>query len=270
MAYLEVNGERLLYVMEGEGPPVVLIHSLGASVHMWRGLIDEFRGDYTLIASDCRGHGSSSNRGGFTVSAVADDLGALTDMLGLGSFHLIGISMGGLIALTLYSRKPESVRSLVLADSYAYAGHEGLRRVAQTREALKSITMREFGERYASDTLLPSTPAEVRRELAEVIGRMSPEAYLQTVESILTEDVTPILSNVRVPTLVLVGEKDRRTPVAVSEHLARSIPGAELRVIPDAGHLANLDNPGAFNAAIRAFLEADEQSWGLRRKEESR
>jgi 3-oxoadipate enol-lactonase len=271
MPHVEANGERLFYVAGGEGPPVVLVHSLGSSVHMWRDLISDLCDAHKVVAFDCRGHGRSTNRGGFTVSAVADDLVAVADELGLEPFHLAGISMGGLIAVTFCSRYPERVRSLVLADSYAHFGAGARDRINRTRQVLETVSMLEFGERYASETLMPGTPAEVHRELAETIGRMSPEDYLETLESILTEDVNPLLGRVGVPTLVPVGEEDRRAPVALSEHLARSIPRAELRVIPEAGHLSNLDQPEVFSVAVKAFLEAQVRSdEGSQEKEESR
>ena len=253
--YLEVNGERLFCVSEGSGPAIMLVHSLGSSVHMWRKLTNDLRDEYTVVAFDCRGHGLSSNHGGFTVGAVADDLRGVANELGLDTFHLLGISMGGLAATTYYCRYPASVRSLILADSYAHMGSGAEERIATTRETLERTSMADFGEWYAADTLLPNTPVEVRRELAEAIGRMVPENYLDTLSSILTEDVNPLLDEVRVPALVLVGEEDRRAPVPFSKHLADSIPGAQLRSIPAAGHLSNLDQPRAFSGTLKSFLK---------------
>lgn len=256
MRFVEIHGTRVHYLKAGRGPVVALVHSLGSSVHAWRGTVEALRDRYTLLAFDCRGHGHSSIGDGFTTAKVAADLRGLVETLGVEQFHLLGLSMGGLIALRFYSLWPERVRSLILSGSYAKAGEESRLRLAAAKAALKKISMRTWGEQYAAATLVPTTPRDVHAALADAIGRMDPSEYLQAYEAIVHEDITPILSRVAVPTLVLVGELDSRTPLPFSQRLAQGIPSSRLHVIPRAGHLANLDNPEGFHSVVRAFLEA--------------
>lgn len=254
MPHLAINGEQIAYREQGAGEPVVLVHSIGTSSHIWETTIAALAPHFRVIAIDCRGHGGSSNRGGFSVDAIADDLLAAASTLDLPRFHYVGISMSGLFGVTIWAKVPERLLSLTLADSYASVGVAGPPRVATTREALKTTSMRDFATAYVNDTLMPATPRPVYDETIDAIAGMTPKNYLQTLEAILTADVTALLATIRVPTLVIVGERDQRTPVTVSERLAAAIKDSRLVVVPEAGHLAVLDQPKTFNNAISHFL----------------
>ncbi len=256
MPVLAANGETIHYVHEGSGPPVALIHSLGSSVHMWKQQIDALKGKYAIIAIDCRGHGRSSANGQARVTDAAQDLKAVLDHLGVTGCHLVGIGMGGAIALSFNSRWSAMIHSLVLADSAAKPAAGSADLVDATREAIAYISMQEFGTQYAAEHLMPTTPLEIQDELAGTIAKMNPKAYIQTMQSALLDDFTPMLSGVHAPTLVLVGENDTDTPRSAADHLVKNIAGATLEVIADAGHLSNLDNPAAFNAVLSRFLDA--------------
>jgi 3-oxoadipate enol-lactonase len=253
---LAAHGESIHYLKEGSGPALVLIHSLGSSVHMWKEQIAALKDRYTVIAFDCRGHGQSSANGEVSMTAAAEDLKAVLDHLGVTECHLIGISMGGPIALVFSSKWPRMARSLVLADSFAKPAEGSADRFAATREAIAYISMREFGTQYAAERLMSATPLAVQDELAGAIAKMSPSAYLQTMQSVLLGDFTAALAEVKVPALVLIGENDSVTPRPASDYLVQHIAGAVLEIVPGAGHLSNLDNPAFFNAAISKFLDS--------------
>lgn len=254
MPVAAINGETIHFVKEGAGPAVVLIHSLGSSAHMWREQVAALKHRFTLVALDCRGHGQSSAKGEVSMNAFAADLKALLDHLGITSCHLVGISMGGPIALIFNQRWPGIAKSLVLADSFAKPSDGNQERVAATKEAIAYISMQEYGTQYAAQRLLPSTSLDIQDELAAAVAKVSPKAYNDTMASALLSDFTGTLGAVSVPTLVLVGDQDDVTPRPASEIVAAGIKGARIEVIPDAGHLSNLDNPQAFNAALLAFL----------------
>lgn len=255
MPYLDANGERLYYEDAGRGPAVLLMHSLGSSSQAWGEQIEHLRGRFRVIAPDCRGHGRSSHNGRVTLEGIVADLAALIDHLGVERVHLGGLSMGGCYALAYYRRSPDRVASLILADTFASLP-EGLgpQRVAERAAAVANVAMPEFARQYAEATLLPGTGAAKRALVAETLGKMSKEAYVETCEACFLSNAEDVLPTVRVPTLVIWGDRDERTPRLMSEHLARSIPGAELRVIPNAAHLSNLDNPADFNRALDEFL----------------
>ena len=260
MPALTANGEMINYIREGAGTSVALVHSLGSSTHMWREQIEALKDRYTLIALDCRGHGGSSANGAARVADAAADLKAVLDHLGVAACHLVGIGMGGAVALSFNSQWPAMVHSLVLADSSASPAEGSADLVTATREAIAYISMREFGTQYAAEHLMPATSFDVQDELADAIAKIDPKVYMETMQSALLDSFAPMLSKVRVPTLVIVGENDADTPPSAAEHLVQNISGAILEVIADAGHLSNLDNPTAFNAALSRFLDAQSKA----------
>lgn len=255
MAFLDLPQQRLYYEVTGQGPTLVLLHSLGFNSTAWREQIEALAPHYTIVTPDMRGHGRSPHQQTITVNSMVDDLEALVDHLKLLSFHLLGISMGGIFSLAYYQRHPEKLRSLILADSYATLGEAGQARMVDAEKRWAGgIDMAAFGREYTADCLLPTTPRARHEELAAAIASMQPQAYLETMRAIYLADVSTILPLVQVPTLVIVGERDHRTPLALSEVLARHIAGASLTTIPQADHLSNLDNPAAFNKAVLDFL----------------
>lgn len=258
MPVLSANGETIHYLKEGAGPAVALIHSLGSSVHMWRETIAALKDRYTVIACDARGHGGTSGKGECSVATAAQDLKAVLDQLGISECHLVGISTGGPVALTLAAQSPGTVKSLMLADTFAKPVEGSKERVEATAEAIAYVSMEEFGTQYAAEALLPSTLLDVQDELAGVVAKVNPKVYIQLMRSAVLGDFTALLASVKAPTLVLIGESDLMAPRSESDFLVDKIPNATLAVVPAAGHLSCLDNPAAFNDAIGKFL--DEQS----------
>lgn len=255
MPMLSVNGETIHYVKEGDGPAVALIHGLGSSAHIWRHQIASLKDRYTVIACDARGHGGSSAKGECSIATAADDLKAVLDALGIAECHLVGISTGGPVALTFAAQSPNMVKSLVLAGTFAKPVEGSKERVEATAEAIAYVSMEEFGTQYAAETLSPSTSLDVQDELAGVISKINPKVYIQLMRSALLGDFTALLASVKAPTLVLIGENDAIIPRSESEFIAQKIPGAALEMIPAAGHLACLDSPSAFTAAIGKFID---------------
>lgn len=253
MAALELNGETILFERAGNGPPILLLHSLGTNAALWGSTIATLSDLFELVAMDCRGHGGSSNRTGFSVEAIAHDGLALMAALGHERFHVVGCSMGGLFAVVMLNLAPRRILSLALAGAYATVGAAGQPRIAATRQLLTTITMAEFGRRYAADTLVSTDPS-AKTLVEDSIAVMTREHYLQTLEAILTADISPLLAGVAVPALVLVGSEDRRAPPEVAHALADGIVGAAYHEIEGAGHLAMLDEPGVFARQLRSFL----------------
>jgi len=256
MPSIEANGERLHFVDEGDGPPVLFIHSLGTNAYLYRDQIAALKSRFRCIAPDCRGHGKTSYNGTFTVEDVAADHKAILDHLGVKSCHIVGLSMGGPIMLNFNSRWPEVAKSMVFADCFARIRPGAEDRIYATQEAVAYLSMLEFGNQYAGDRLMPTTPFEKLDELAEAVAMCPPKGYVDTVRAIFTYDASGDLAKVRAPTLILIGDSDDATPMAESEFIRDGIPGSEIRVIPGAGHLTTIDNPDAVTAELAAFLDA--------------
>jgi 3-oxoadipate enol-lactonase len=253
MPTFSINREDLYYEIEGQGPALVLIHSLGTCSELWRDALARWKGRYTVLAMDCRGHGKSTANGGVALEMIANDLRALMQSLKLKSADVIGISMGGPIATWLYTQAPELVGRMVLADTFTHIPEAGPRLVVLERK-LDAMSMADFGVEYAAQTLLPATAPERYKALSGWVAGMSTQAYRETVRSIFAQDIRGALTNIKVPVLVMVGDQDQRAPVAMAEQVAMLIPGAQMNIVPDAGHLANMDNPAAFYGAIDDFF----------------
>ena len=259
MPLIEANGERISFVDAGEGPAVLFIHSLGTNAWLYADQIAALKGRYRCIAPDCRAHGATSyNKPGFSVADLAADHKAVLDHLGVAKAHVVGLSMGGPVAFNFNTAYPGVALSMTIADSFARPGApEAVQdRIYATQEAVAYLSMLEFGNQYAGDRLMPSTPIERLDELAAEIAKCPPKGYVDTCRAIFTYDARDDLKNVKVPTLVLIGEQDEATPMPASEFIRDSIPGSVLKTIPNAGHLSTIDNPDAFTAALAAFLDA--------------
>lgn len=256
MPAIEANGERLNYVDEGDGPPVLLIHSLGTNSYLYRDQIAALKGRYRCIAPDCRAHGASSYNGGVTIEDIAADHKAILDHLGIEQCHIVGLSMGGPIMLNFNKRWPDVAKSMVFADCFARLRPGAEDRIYATQEAVAYLSMLEFGNQYAGDRLMPTTPFEKLDELAEAVALCPPKGYVDTVRAVFTYDASGDLGKVTAPTLILIGDNDDATPMAESEFIRDGIAGSTIREIPDAGHLTTIDNPDAVTAELAAFLDA--------------
>jgi len=254
MPTIDVNGETIAYQRAGSGTPLVLVHSLGTASWLWREQMERWQDRFDVIAFDARGHGASSHRGGFTLADVAADIVAALQALGVGPACFLGISMGGQICARIHQSAPDRVLRLVIADSFATLGDKGPERVSALEATIGGMTIAGYGEQYADETILPGTDRRHRDALAASIGGMEKDSYLQAVRSVFTGDVVEALRGVTVPTLVVGGEAEQRTPVAANRTVADLVPGARFEIIPNAAHLANLDNPRGFHDIVHPFL----------------
>lgn len=247
------DGVQLAVWVDGAGQDVLLLHSLGADHHVWDAVAAQLGPEYRVIAPDARGHGQSG-RGEITLDTQVADIIAVLDALGIPRAHVAGISMGGVEALALADRYPERVRSLALIDTFASLGAERATQWVRDKvEQLARTTMQDFGRQYAKTTLMPETAATERAALAAAVSGMTAEDYIAASRACFEADLERVLPTLRVPTLIMIGDHDTRTPLALSQHLAEHIPTAQLQRIPAASHLSAMDNPGFVSAALLAF-----------------
>jgi pimeloyl-ACP methyl ester carboxylesterase len=213
-----------------------------------------------MIAWDAPGYAQSEDppTAEFSIEDQADRAAQLLDELHLDEAHVLGVSMGGVVAQQLYHRHPERVRSLVLCDTNPGGGAmpepERSERVRQRVDNLERLGAREMARQRAPVLVTPEAPAELVQELADIMAEVRPAGYRAAAIALGNTDLTASLRNIRVPTLVIHGDCDRVVPLDTGRQLAESIPGARLVIIPDAGHVANQERPLEFNAAVREFL----------------
>ena len=257
MPVIDANGVAVGYDRAGDGPPLVLVHGAASDARDWRPQLAALSDEFTVVAWDEPGAGRSDEvPAGFALGDWADCLAALIERLDLGPAHVGGLSWGGTVALELYRRRPELVATLILIDTYAgwkgsLPAEEVEARVAGLREMLAAPPA-DF------DPTLPGLfagepPPEVVPLLEEVAADVRPETMRIQLMLMAETDLRDVLPQIRVPTLLIWGDRDARSPLRVAYEFARVIPDAELVVIPDCGHVSNLERPAAVNQAIRAF-----------------
>jgi len=254
MPEISVNGETIHYVREGQGPTLAMFHSLGTNSYLWADQIARWKDHFTCIAFDARGHGQSTNNTGVTMQSVAEDAHAVLKELGLLPAHLIGISMGALQCAYFHAMAPDDTLSIVYADSFAMMGDAGPDRIAGLEKVLGASSMADYASSYTADTLLQTTDAKHHEALTRSIAGMTSENYLETARSVFLEDVREQLGAIDKPCLVVTGAEDQRTPPAAAEVVCTLVKGSTLKIIPDAAHLSNIDNPDGFHRAVEPFL----------------
>lgn len=248
MSVAERNGVKIYYEVHGRGPAVLLSHGFTASSRRWTAQVAAFRDRYTVIIWDMRGHGRTDSppaSGEYSVALTTEDMAAVLDACGVERAVIGGLSLGGYMSLAFNLRYPERVRALMLFDTGPGYKNEEARRAWNDRALLWADELEARG--------LAAVP--VRPELTEPEHR-SADGLARAARGMLVQrdaEVMLSLDHIAVPTLVLVGADDLpfRQP---AEYMARKIPDADLVVIPAAGHVANLDQPAAFNQAVDAFL----------------
>jgi 3-oxoadipate enol-lactonase len=242
----------------GYEPPIVFLHGVGSTRQTWRAQLEEFSATHTAVTIDARGYGgSSATPDTVSMARFAADTAAVVQAIGRGRAHVCGLSMGGIIALHLWRDHPGVVRSLVLADTWAWhpvaaAGQEA-RLAAIDANDMASLARMRMPAVYGPGT----DPLLVQRGV-DTFASLDKPVYRAASAELWGVDMRSVACSVTVPTLVLVGEHDTIAPPHLSRELAGLIPGAQLVVIPDAGHLPNEENPAAFNRAVRTFLEESE------------
>jgi pimeloyl-ACP methyl ester carboxylesterase len=246
----------------GQGPAVLLLHAFPFSRAMWRRQVEALQNAYRVLAPDLRGFGDSAAFPGTpSIDQLADDAARVLDEAGVDRAVVGGLSMGGYVALAFAWRHPGRLRGLVLADTRAEADDEAVRAnrdraIADASKGTGASFIEQLMPRLVGPTTLASRP-EVVEEVRQIAAAQVPPAIVGALRAMRDRpDARPVLASVNVPTLVIVGRDDVATPPAASETLARSIRGAQLVVIAGAGHLANLEQPAAFNAALRQFLDS--------------
>lgn len=252
-----INNFRIHYERGGSGPLLVLLHGIGSNARSWQHQLQGLAGEYDVVAWDMRGYGSSSDPvAAYTMAEVASDLAGLLDHLGFEKAHIGGLSMGGVVAQEFYRAFPDRVRSLILADTNAGQGaldeEERQRRLDQRLNGAAEPA--GLARQRTPALLSDDAPPEVVAEAESVMAEIHPEGYRCAARAFSETDERDLLPRIEVPVLVIWGECDTVCPRPDADYLAENIPGAQLELIPSAGHLSNQENPVAFNDAIRRFL----------------
>lgn len=261
MALLKRQNLDLYYEVHGSGPPLLLIAGLASDSQSWLPLVPMLAGRYRVILLDNAGVGRSTQTSEVSIVSMAQDALALLEHLGLGQVHLLGHSMGGMIALELALGCPGRVRSLVLLASAASNSNrnrllfadwadrfeQGGDQAAWFRSILTWILTEDFFTR----------PEMVEALLASLLAYPWPQsaaAFRRQCEALARYDASARLGQLKVATCVIAASQDILLPLHHSQHLAGAIPGAQLLVIQNAAHSVHLEQPEALSAALIDWL----------------
>jgi pimeloyl-ACP methyl ester carboxylesterase len=248
------NGLEIAYERVGEGPPLVLVHGAGVDGRMWQPQLGALAEEFTVVAWDEPGAGRSGDLpAGFGLADYAHCLAAVIDAVALGPAHVVGLSWGSTVVQELYRRHPERVATLIFSGGYA--GWKGSLPAEEVRARVEGARrMLAGGERYDPPGLFAGEPRPELASLLEELTAAARPASLRAQLSVMAEtDQRDLLPHIAVPTLLIWGDADSRSPLTVARQFEAAIPDAELVVIPAAGHLSNLEQPAAFDEAVRRF-----------------
>ena len=248
------DGRAIGFAESGDGTrtPIIFLHGVGSNKNAWRPQLEHFAGERRAVAFDYPGYGESdpapegASRDDFA-TAILEAMRALE----IPRAHVCGLSLGGVVAITMSTLEPDACASLILADSFAsHPDGQGI----YDRSVAASSDLRALAEGRV-DVLLaqPANPA-VRSEVIETMAAIDPAAYRTGAEAVWLARQEERAAAIRCPTLVLCGADDRITPPALSTALSKLVPGAIYEPIERAGHLSNLERPEEFNTLVGAFV----------------
>jgi pimeloyl-ACP methyl ester carboxylesterase len=253
----QVNGIKLHYEDHGQGKAVLLVHAFPLAGAMWQQQVAALKGQYRLIVPDMRGFGASEGTPGpTTMETFADDLAALLDTLGIDKVVLGGLSMGGYISFAFLRRHADRLRGLILCDTRATPDTpEGKENRETTAQMVENEGARAIADKMLPVMLSPAAPDDLKTSVRGLIEQNSPQGIAAALRGMaLRPDSSDLLPTIKVPTMVVVGSQDVLSTPKELHGLQAAIPGSRFVELGGAGHVANLENPEAFNDSVRDFL----------------
>jgi len=258
---VEVRGLRIAYERAGSGPPLVLLHGFVGDSREWRRQIDGLSDEFTVVAWDAPGAGRSDDPpASWRMADYADCLAEVIGALDLERPHIAGLSFGGALALELYRRHPAIPRTLVLAG--AYAGWTGSLLAEVTEQRLRrSLELADQAPAEFVNAMIPtlfpeSTPKPVVDGFSAIAAEFHPDGFRTMARSLAEADLRDVLPAIRIPTLLVYGDRDVRAPLDVAEALHAAIPESRLVILPGVGHMINVQAGDQLNDEVRRFLRA--------------
>ena len=259
---IDANGIQINYEMSGkeDASVVVLSHSLGSSMVMWKPQLEVLESHFQVLRHDMRGHGSSqATEGDYTLDLLAADVIALLDALNIERVHFVGLSIGGMIGQCLGLNYPDRFKSLVLCDTSPVLPDEAKPLFQERMDLARSEGMQALVEgtleRWFTPPYRAQNPPEIDLIRNQILAT-SVTGFNGCSAAIMGLNYLDRLSEIKLPTLIMVGEDDPGTPVEASEAIHGLIADSRLVVLPSAAHLSNIEQSEAFNSHLLGFLQA--------------
>ncbi|MBS1789822.1 MAG: alpha/beta fold hydrolase [Acidobacteria bacterium] len=260
MKKLKLNDVELAYREEGSGQPIIFLHAFPLNRTMWDDQVATFSSTHRVITFDWRGFGASSlGVTGSSLTVFADDLAELLNLLEIKRAILCGLSMGGYVAFAFYRKYADRVSAMILCDTRATADtEEGIKARFEMvnmvrQQGIPAIT-EKMVPRLLGETTLQTKP-QIIEKVKQMIQAAQPEGIARALIGMAQRpDSTELLSKITCPTLVVVGNEDKLTPPSDAQTMNSAIGLSQLRIVNNAGHLPNLEEPLAFNRAIHELI----------------
>lgn len=246
----------------GQGEMVLFLHGIGGNKKNWKNNISFFSKQFLSVALDTRGYGDSDDyKGELDFNDVLDDLRKVIDFFDKDIAHIVGLSMGGQIATLFYNKYPSYVKTLTLCDT-----HFGLSNLSPA-EIEKFINLRkeplingkepkDIAPIVASTLIGDINNKSAYEQLVNSMELLHKKSYLKTIETSMRTEHRHVFEKIDVPTFIMVGELDTLTPPSMSKEIMKEIKNSRLSIIPNAGHLSNIENPKVFNQKLLEFLDS--------------
>jgi 3-oxoadipate enol-lactonase len=255
---VNVNGIEINYEIEGNGPWLTMSHSLACDLHMWDPQMPVLKGKFKVLRFDTRGHGkSSAPEGEYTLDQLAVDVKGLLDELKIKQTHWAGLSMGGMIGQAFALKYPGVFQSMVLADTASRRPPEAAKmwgdRIKIAREQGMEALVESTLARWFTEPYRKAQPAVMKR-IGDGIRATPVNGFIGCCHAISRLDYLDRLKEIKVPALIMVGEHDHGTPPEAARVIQQNLPGSELKIIPSAAHISNVEQEKIFNDAMLGFL----------------
>lgn len=246
------------YSVEGSGPPLILIHGIGASRHSWDGLVRHLKADFRCVTYDLRGHGRSPlPRPPYSLDDLVDDLEALRSELNIGRAHIAGHSLGGMIGPAYARRHPDRVLSLGLYSTAAFRTPEDGAKVKAVVAAMRSKgiapVLDALKDRWFTPEFSARSPEVIERRMQQVIDT-DKDVFLSVFDIYADTEMAPWIGAIQNPSLVLTGENDGGCNPRLNRQIASAMPNAELVILPVLRHAILLEAPDIVAAPVLGFL----------------
>ncbi|MBC2697827.1 MAG: alpha/beta hydrolase [ANME-2 cluster archaeon] len=248
---MKVNDIELFYEVHGEGEPIIFSHGWMCDCSVWNSQIEFFSEKYKVIAYDQRGHGKSDKpKSDYSIETLSNDLYSLIQELNLEKVILVGHSMGGMTAITFALNHPDKVSKLVLVGTSAKMNFSGYIQIW----IMMHIFSYESFARGMIDLLYDPSEQVKKEAFDRAMNTQKFVSYDCATEFMKNYDKRDRVSKIKVPTLIVVGEKDKATPVKMSRYLNREIKDSKLKIIPDSKHMVIIDKANELNEIIDMFI----------------
>jgi 3-oxoadipate enol-lactonase len=258
--HVGINGSQLRVRLEGreDAPAVVLAHSLGTDMRLWDAQVPALASNYRVMRYDARGHGQSDTpTGGVTIDLLAGDLLDLIDYWDIKRAHVVGVSLGALTALAVALRGHAAVKSVTVCNTHVHVSEDFAKAIDERNQLVRKEGLAPLADTLPRRWLSPATAAarpDLLEKLRAMLLKTSPEGFMAGAEAVKTNGLSDRLDGIKLPALFVASDQDAGVPADVMRGMQARVASAEFAEIAGAGHLANVDQPDAFNAALLQFL----------------